>query len=257
MIFALCWILVWLASLVELSELHMLLTEYAPEFIQRMFTVPLEFVSSPAGRLAAGYEDPAVLILMALWAVARSSESIAGGLGEGTLEMVIAQPVSRLTFLLAHACVTLFGCFVIGMAAWLGTAVGVMTVELEQTVSAWTYLVAAGNLIAVGLFLAGVTMFLSSWDQVRSRTVGLAIGFCAVEAIVEIVARQAPQFPWLSNATFFSAYQPQALIHALLTGTGDVWSSLFDSYGVLIVLGLLAFTAAAAIFQQRDLPAPL
>ncbi|MBN1854853.1 MAG: ABC transporter permease subunit [Pirellulales bacterium] len=257
MIFALCWILVWIASLVEISELQDLLTEYAPDFIQKMFTVPLDFVSSPAGRLAAGYEDPALLVLMALWVIARSSESISGGLGEGTLEMVLAQPVSRLVYLLAHASVTLAGCLVIGLAAWLGTWMGLMTIELEQTVSAWTFLAAAGNLVALGLFLAGITTFLSSWDRIRSRTVGLVIGFCAVEGIIEIVALQAPQFPWLSKATFFSAYQPQVLIHALLTGSGNVWTSLFDCYGILIVLGLVSFTIAAAIFQHRDLPAPL
>ena len=129
-------------------------------------------------------------------------------------------------------------------------------IRLETPVAAWPYIAAAGNLFAVGVFLAGATMVLGSFDRVRSRTVGLAIGFCAVEAILEIVSRQAPQFQWLPKTTFLSAYQPQKLVYLLLedAAAGDV---LFDHYAILIVLGLVGFTIAAAVFARRDLPAPL
>jgi ABC-2 type transport system permease protein len=257
MIFCLCWLLVYGASYLETSQFQRLLTEFFPDFVRRLFTVPLEFVTSPAGRVAAGYEHPGVLVVMSLWAIARGSESIAGGLAEGTLELVLAQPISRLSVLLAHAAVTVVGCVAIAMAAWCGTAVGVTFIKLETPVVAWPYVAAAGNLFAVGVFLAGATMLLGSFDRVRSRTVGLAIGFCAVEAILEIVSRQAPQFQWLPKTTFLSAYQPQKLVYQLLEDPSAAGDVLFDHYAVLLVLGLVGFTMAAAVFARRDLPAPL
>ena len=256
-VFALCMLLVWGTSLVQASQWQRMLTDLMPEFVQKMFPVPLAFVASPAGRLAAGYEHPFLIVVMGLWAITRGADAISGRLADGTLELVLAQPVDRLVVLTAHATVTLLGCLVIGSFAWAGTATGVAVIELEEPVSAWPFIAAAGNLCAVGIFLAGLTSLVGARDSARGRTVGLAVGFCAVEAILEIVARQAPEYPWLSKATFFSAYQPQRLVYQLLTDGEAPWNSMFDCYGILIVLGLVAFAASAAIFANRDLPAPL
>lgn len=256
-VFAICLLLVWGTSLVQASQWQQMITDLMPEFVQKMFPVPLAFVASPAGRLAAGYEHPFLIVVMGLWAITRGADAISGRLADGTLEMVLAQPVGRLVALLAHATVTLVGCVVIGAFAWIGTAFGVAIIRLEEPVTVWPFLAAAGNLCTVGIFLAGLTSLFGSWNSARGRSVGLAVGFCAVEAILEIVARQAPQYPWLSKATFFSAYQPQRLVYQLLTDGEAPWESLFDCYGILIVLGLVAFAASAVIFGGRDLPAPL
>ena len=250
-------LIVWISSLIKTPELQKLIAQYAPDFIQNMFYVPLDFVASPAGRIAAGYDDPPIIILTLFWAISRGARAISGSIDDGTLEMVLAHPVPRAAILLADVLVTLFGCVLIGMSAWLGTTLGVTVFTLEEPISVLPYLGAAANGIALGIFITGVTMLISSWDASRSRTVSLAIGFCAVEAVLQIVAAQAPQYPWIAKATFFSCYVPQRHVYNLLNDSTELLEGLFNSCGVLIAVGMLCFVGTTVIFMRRDLPAPL
>ncbi len=86
---------------------------------------------TPAGRIAAEYDDPVVLLLMTVWAISRGSDAVSGELNRGTMEMLLGQPVTRLGVISVQACVTLLGAALIAMAAWLGTCVGLATVSLD------------------------------------------------------------------------------------------------------------------------------
>ena len=60
--------------------------------------MPVSFaqIATSAGRIAVAYDDPIVLLLVTVWAISRGSDAVSGELNRGTMEMVLAQPVTRL-----------------------------------------------------------------------------------------------------------------------------------------------------------------
>jgi ABC-2 type transport system permease protein len=261
LMFIFVWARVWVSAQFKTQHLKRLLSDFAPEFIRKLLPVDIEVVASTAGRLALSYEEPLALALMSFWAISRGSDVVAGELGRGTLEMTLAQPVRRIEWLLSHTAVTLAGTAAIAGAAWLGTWTGIQTIELEEQVPARTFAIAAFNLFSLGIFLAGLATLLSSLDTLRSRVVGIVVAIYAVQLIQKVVARAAPdeytRVKQLGNWSFLGAFEPQVLIHNIRSQAPEAWATFWEYNGALLALGLAGVALAAAIFQHRDLPAPL
>jgi len=261
LIFAFVWARVWVSAQFETQHIRKLLGDFAPAFVRQMLPVDIEVIASTAGRLAMSYEEPLALALVSFWALSRGSDVVAGELGRGSLEMTLAQPVRRIEWLLSHTAVTFIGLVLITAAAWLGTWIGIQTIELEEPAEAKSFLIAAFNLFSLGLFLAGLSTLLSSFDQNRSRVVGIVVGIFAVQLIQKVIARAAPDdyvnVKRLGDFSFLSAFEPQLLVHEIRTGVPGAWATFWDYNGILIALGIFGVALAAAVFQHRDLPAPL
>jgi ABC-2 type transport system permease protein len=178
-----------------------------------------------------------------------------GELGRGTMEMVLAQPVRRISVLFVQAAVTTLGAVLLGVFAWFGTCAGLATVTLPggAEVARSLYLPAAWNLTALAFFLAGVTTLLSSCDRYRWRPIGLAAGFYVVSLIMKLTARMAPDWEWLMYGSFLRFFEPLLFINRPDDG---FWLGV-EYNGPFMALGLAAYVIAAVIFCHRDIPAPI
>lgn len=264
LMFAIQWLRVWIGTFFSLSDLQKMLS-FLPQQVEDLLPVPISQIATPAGRIAVGYDDPVVLMLLTVWAIARGSDAISGELNRGTMEMLLAQPVTRLGVLSTQAAVTLLGAALLAGAALCGTTVGLTTLTLEQPVSPRVFVPAAMNLFALTVFLAGLSTMVSSASNTRSRTIGIVGAFYAISMIMKIVGRVAPPWHWLMNVSFFTPFEPQMLVgdprrawafRVPLDGNSFELGGLgYDS--ILIGLGLACYVAAAIVFCQRDLPAPL
>jgi ABC-2 type transport system permease protein len=227
--------------------------------------VPFEQIASVAGRIAAEYDDPVVLLLMTVWSISRGSDAVSGELNRGTLEMVLAQPVTRFDVLLSQAGVTIIGAALLSLAAWLGTNMGLATITLEATLSPLVFIPAALNLFALGVFLAGLTTMVSAATNYRNRTIGIVGGFYALSMIAKIVGRLVPPWKWLAYVSYFTAFEPQAVVATaarrwsfFVTSADGSWVAGALTYDtILFGAGFACYLVAAVIFARRDLPAPL
>ncbi len=154
LLFVFAWVRVWLTSHFKTQHIRKMLTEFAPEFVQKMLPpgVDVDVVASTAGRIAISYEEPLVMVLSGFWAVSRGSDSVAGELGRGTMELILAQPVRRIEWLVTHGVATLLGAAILAASAWLGTWTGIQTIELEEAVNPALFVVAAFNLFSLCVF---------------------------------------------------------------------------------------------------------
>jgi ABC-2 type transport system permease protein len=262
--FAVHWLRVWVSSFFSTSALESMFS-FMPDLVEQLLPVPFSQVATSAGRIAVAYDDPIVLLLVTVWAISRGSDAVSGELNRGTMEMLLAQPVTRLGVLGTQAAVTLGGAALLAGVALLGTSVGLATIRLEETVSPQVFVPAALNLFAITAFLAGLTTMVSAGSNYRSHTIGIVGGFYAVSMIVKIVGRLAPGWKWLTYGSFFTPFEPQLLVSnaakawSLATagagGSFELGGLGYDS--VLIGLGLASYLIAAVIFYRRDLPAPL
>ncbi len=74
--------------------------------------------------LSIGYVHPLVQTIFCIWAVGRASGALAGELDRGTMELLLAQPLSRTRLILAHLSVDLVLIPLICLSLWAGTCVG-------------------------------------------------------------------------------------------------------------------------------------
>jgi len=268
-LFLFCWVRVWITSRLEMGRFQNIL-ENLPESWQRLAPVPIDQLFSYEGRIAVSYEEPVVYLMMAIWAIARASDSVSGGLGRGTMEMLLAQPVSRRQVISVHTAVTLIGVFALATIAFLGTSLGINTTTVTQAappvevpifgidvpftggepidtpmrdiVSPNTFLPAAVNYFGLGVFLVGFTTLMSSWDRYRWRTIGIAVGFYVVSTIVELLGLAVDSMKWVKCFTFFSAYEPVRFVSEAVAYPEREWAWIVrDAEGAFEALGPLSY----------------
>lgn len=258
------WLRVWITSQLPQSQLKMIL-DLVPSFVKKLSPVPMEQIATTAGRIALSYDDPLVLLVITVWGIGRGSDAVSGEISRGTMEMLLAQPVRRATILWTQAMMTILGGAILCTSAWLGTWLGLATIELEDTVAATVFIPAALNVFSLTFFLAAISTLASSWDNYRWRTIGIVGAFYVIEMIAKVIARAVKNWQWLEHFTIFTAFEPQALVldtqHAwTLHYTAPNGATMLGGLGydaILVGLGLACYAGATLIFCRRDIPAPL
>ena len=269
-LFNLGWLHVWVTSRLDTESFQQLLDNF--QFMERMLPVSFAELVTYSGRISQLYNEPVVLICVLLWGISRGSDIVSGQLNRGTMEMILAQPVSRMQVFWSHAVVTLAGAILLPLVAWCGTSAGIanstitekaphttvtiplldlevrnpfvpeekITVPLSDRVSSVEFLPAASILACLGICFAGLTMLLSSLDRFRRRTVGIATGIVLLQMILRIAGLAHDSLSWLLNFTIFAAYSPNRFV-IYINRDPDVLTSLLlkDHEGVTQGLGPL------------------
>jgi len=261
--FLFCWVRAWIVSRLDTSRFRAIL-DLLPSEWQRFTPVDFEWLITYPGRLSLAYDELIVVLCVAVWGIARGSDCISGELGRGTMEMLLAQPLSRWQVLAVPSAVTLVGLALLACSAWAGTWVGIHTVSVKETVVAawelpfplpwigdripiplaeertvWTPMSekvdaavfgpATASLFSLGLMIAGFTTLMSSWDRYRWRTIGIVMGVFVVQVAIKIVGLGAEEVSWLLYLSALTPYEPEAFVHIADVRPDQAWA--FFLYG--------------------------
>lgn len=250
------WLRVWVASHIKVDAFIKFFSEGLQVF-QGLLPVPIEDLASPLGRVAFSFEELGLLMLLGLWTVTRATDCLAGRIGAGTMEMLLAQPIRRLTLVSTHTVVTLGGVLAMGGASWLGVRLGLQFSKFEDA-PAWIKLApAAANFVCLGVFITGAATLISALVRTRAQAVGLVIGFYVVELMLMIVGRLNDRFEWMNRLTILSVYEPTLLTIGVNRNPSAYWPLFWQYNGTLLGLGVACLALSAGIFCRRDVPAPL
>ncbi|MFV1966340.1 MAG: ABC transporter permease subunit [Pirellulaceae bacterium] len=277
-LFAFCWLRVWIVSQIETERFKSLL-ELIPLEWQRFTSVDFTYLITYTGRISLVYDELIVIVCVAIWAISRGSDCVSGEVGRGTMEMLLAQPYSRTKVLLTHASVTVGGLLLLAVTAWSGTAVGlnvttvveqhrpaiILPIELpglgsripipfakpevrrtrmSEKVDPHVFWPATVNLVALGLMIAGFSTLMSSWDRYRWRTIGIVVGTCMVQVIIKIAGLAADRTEWLLYLTALTAYEPEQFVYLADSSPHLAWQFfLTNEQGQWIGYGPLWYDA--------------
>ena len=267
-----CWFHVAVTSQVDMGRFETLLNRL-PEQWEKFSPVPFKDLVSYPARIAVTYEEPLVYLMMTVWCLSRSSDVVSGELGRGTMEMLLAQPISRLQIIVTPIVMTLLGALLLAVVAWCGTTTGILTTSIERPApgSQWTlpftsvtlpwhgadaptdrvpmrvladirmFLPAALNYFCLGVLLCGLGTLLSAVDRHRWRVLGFAVGFYVLQMLAEIVGQAFPSWGWVRHASFFSAYEPIRFVSTASRSPELAWSWFTrNSSGEIVDIGPLA-----------------
>jgi len=104
-----------------------------PKDWRKFSSVDFDWLVSYLGRTSFTLDEPMLVLLVSAWAIVRGSDVVSGELGRGTMEMFLAQPISRARIFLHHAAFTIIGLVALVLVAWLGMSIGLWTTNVEET----------------------------------------------------------------------------------------------------------------------------
>jgi ABC-2 type transport system permease protein len=204
-------------------------------------------VFSLAGSIALGYVHPIAIILVSIFAIGFATSAVAGERQRGTLEVLLARPLSRRTVYVTELVAMLLFVGLVLIAASIGTAIGTaiagITAELavERLPLVWLNGMLLWGTIGAIALAASV-----SFDRL-SPALGITLAIVIVSYFLEILGSLWPDAKGL---------QPYSLFHYLtsrdiLTGRVDPFA-----FGLLAAVGAIAIAVALVVFPRRDLAAP-
>lgn len=273
LLFAFCWLRVFIVSRLQTSQFATIVEQLWDQF-KHLWPVSLEQLLSYTGRIAVGYNEPIVVFGVSLFAIARGSDVVSGELGRGTLEMLLAQPVSRLQVLYTQAAVTVSCLALLCVLTLAGTATGIHTmtvkedlpppslaipglgvriplslakpekirVPMSEKTKTSHFIPAALNLFSLGFLVAGFSTLISSLDRYRWRTIGIVVGVYVVSIILKLLGQAISEVAWLQCFSIFTAYEPQKFVSIAVRDPAHLWALVMrDSDGHFLELGPLGY----------------
>lgn len=254
LLFAFCWVRVWIVSTLEMSSFASIVEKLWDKWGE-FSPVPLSQLLSYTGRIALGFDEPIVVFGTSIFAISRGSDAVSGELGRGTMELLLAQPVSRLQVLYSQALVTVTCLALLCLATWGGIYAGIQTTSVKeeipppsihvpglgaiplsfgtpekirvpmrdrvQAADMWPGIV---NLFALGFCLAGISTFVSACDRYRWRTIGIVAAFFVLQLMFKIVGTAIKDLRPVKSLSIFTAYEPQKFISIAIHDPAQSWS---------------------------------
>ncbi len=200
-----------------------------------------------SGSIAVGFIHPIAIALLSVFAIAFPLSGVAGERQRGTLEIVLARPVSRRSYYVTLLAAT---------AIFIGLAVAAMLVGMLLAATAANVLDQLKLENIPWLWLNGVLLYLAiasvcfaasvSFDRLAPAA-GVVLAIVLIAYALEIIGSLWPDADWLQPYSLFHYLQPDLVLRQGL--------QVFDTL-LLVVVGAAAVVYALVVFPRRDLAAP-
>jgi ABC-2 type transport system permease protein len=200
-----------------------------------------------SGSIALGAIHPISLILNSVFAVGFSTAAIAGERQRGTLEVLLARPLSRrrtyVTLLVATLTFVGVGVLATMLGATIGSTIAGVLDELpaERLPLLWLNgFLLFGAVAAIGLATS------VSFDRL-TPALGITAGIVVVMYFLEVLGTFWPDARFLQPYSLFHYYQPKEV----LEGTAPVINFALPAFVAVVAIAWALFE-----FPRRDLAAP-
>lgn len=237
-----CWVRVRVVGEFDTSQFRQIV-DLLPKDWRKFSSVDFDWLVSYLGRTALTLDEPMLLMLICSWVMVRGSDVVSGELGRGTMEVLLAQPISRARVWWTHALWTCVGMIGLVAVTWLFMAIGVWTTSVEETsymslnlgvtqlpltfaepvtktvemsdrINPNMFLPGIMNLFSLCFMLGGFAAWCSALDRFRWRTLGIVAGFYFLQGGMKVLAMASESWSWIRFATVFGYYGPANAVEA-------------------------------------------
>jgi len=191
--------------------------------------------------LAFCFNHPLWLVLVLAFPLTVGRQGIAGAISDGSLELVLAQPIRRSVYLLALTLLLVLGCLAVTLSSFGAAILAVKIMGFSKTVSVSMIAQITASGCALGLAVGGLSL-LASASLERAGTA--AVVFVVFAFFLQLLAKSWPAAAWLKCASLFAYHDPQAIVDGGLT---------LGSFGILLGFAALTTALAFGIFERRAL----
>ena len=183
-------------------------------------------------------------VLLAVFAIIAGTGALAGEEGAGTLELLLAQPISRRRLLLAKTVGVAVAATAIVVLAGLGFLVTAPFVDLEGEVSAWELAISPLSVLPFTISCAALSMLAATLTPTRSMAAGLMAAETVAVYVLNVLSELADPLHWLRYLSPFHYSDARQVLTV-----GVVWWH----QAFLLGAGLLLVALALAAFERREI----
>jgi ABC-2 type transport system permease protein len=199
------------------------------------------------GAITIGFEHPIGIGLVAVFAVGAAANAVAGEREAGTLETLLARPLSRRRFYGSVGAGVKISVAIVLALLLTGQVISIFLLGVDDEIDvAMIPVVWLVGLLLWGAFAAFSLAASVSFDR-RGPAIGLSLAYLAVNYFLEILGTFLPDIDWTQEYSLFHHFNP-----------GEILAGQLDPVD-LVILGvavLLPIIWALWIFPRRDLAAP-
>jgi ABC-2 type transport system permease protein len=199
------------------------------------------------GTITLGLQHPLAIAMIGIFAIGASSTSVAGERARGTLEVLLARPISRTVLYVSIAVAVLVTVLVVLLAILGGMAGGAAAIGLSDELDLGRMPLVVLN--GFGLWAAFTTFGLAmsvSFDR-PGPAIGLSLAWLLVHYFLEILGSLWTDAAWTQEYSLLHHFNP-----------GEILTGKLDPIDLVIVYAaaIVPVVYALLVFPKRDLPAP-
>jgi ABC-2 type transport system permease protein len=228
-------------SIGALGELEKMLDQFPPAFREFFASSSLN-LSTPEGFLNMELFTFVAPLLILAYTVVVCGGATAGEEENGTMDLLLANPVPRWRIVVEKSAAFVVGTVVIGIGMWLGAAAGAAAVDIDLDL--WLVGQAITSAVLLGLALGGLALALGAITGRRWLAAGVSLmvvvaGFFlnGLGALVDWLK------PWRPISPFYQYISNDPLSNGL--DPGNVL--------VLVAWAVVGGVVAVIAFERRDL----
>lgn len=216
-----------------------------PPFLHAAITTQLFGGLTPGGLVAFGWTHPIAQAAGTAVAIVLAARAIAGEAERGTIELVLAQPLSRAAYFAAHVAYGLAATAAVAAAGVAGSIAGARFFGLEPAPGgAWLRLAAAFALLQLAWF--GLTLLVSSLSREGGRAASIGFLLALASYVATVIGTLWESAAWVRPWTLHAYFEPRGI---LVEGAGIARAAV--TLGAVAAAGI---AAAWAAFRRRGLP---
>jgi len=236
------WLMVWFYPVFAQGEYQELIDQMPQEMIA-IFGGSLDLsFNTLGGFMQTEYLGLMWMLIVASAVIVYAVQSFAGEIGDGTMELTLAQPVSRTSFALTKAMGLVAYSLVLSAATFV--PIQLLGPQYDVRLGAETFwllfLFGTMFMLAVG----GLAMLLSSLFRSGGRPGAIAAGVLILLWVAELVSNYSEVAEALDPINLVSYWQPGKIINGDAVPAGAWWL-----YGIMAVATM---AGSVVVFSRRD-----
>ncbi len=235
------WMMVWYWPL--LGDEYLKLVETMPPELLAAFVGSEVDLGTLGGFFQGEYLGLMWIAIVSSAMIAYSSKAIAGEIAVGTMELLLAQPISRLRFVLTRAAGLVTYAAALAVASFAPIQLLGPSYDINLPVRTIALLYASGSLFM--LAVGGFAFMLSAAMRDGSRPAAITGSLIGVMWVLQAISQLADFAKDLETVNLLKYWQPGVLINK-----GSVPDQTWWVYGGVAIVSL---AVAVVVFMRRDL----
>ena len=213
----------------------------APEWIKAFVGENVEEYTSPAGYLNGELFFMMAPIIFLIFAISRGSGAIAGEEQKGTLDLLLANPLTRRRVVLEKAASMALAALALGAVFWAVLALGCPAVGME--ISLANLAAATFSCVLLGLLFGAVALALGCATGSRGTSIGVATAVALAAFFLNSIAQVVEGLRgWKKLSPFYYYIGAEPLKHGLNVAHA----------AVLLCAALVLVGLSVLLFDRRD-----
>jgi ABC-2 type transport system permease protein len=221
------------------------LTKTFPIFLRALIEQQLFGVMSNAGILAFGWNHPITLAIGTAVAIVLASQSVAGEIENGALELVVSQPISRYKYLYSNIVFALISIASISLLGACGTILGQYVFNF-QAFTLLSLSILMLNFFLLNVVWYGLSLLLSVFSREAGRVATIGFLLAIISYFLNVIGQLWDKAKFLLPYSLHTYYSPKDILVEKITPT--------FSLILLCVLVVITINLAFLKFSKKDLP---